>query len=148
MRDDKNNSIINSILLKSGIHKNRIFHFEKMSHDKLYPIIKNSIAVILPSRIDNFPNTCLESMALGKIVVGTKKTSFDEIITDEVNGFLCLKNNAINLLYTINKVLNLTSKEKEKIENNALKKIQEFSSEKIFPILLNYYQSLIISKNT
>src|ERR1051326_7456438 len=47
-----------------------------------------SASVVLPSLIDNLPNSCLEAMGLGRVVIGTKGTSFEELITDEANGFL------------------------------------------------------------
>ena len=49
--------------------------------------------VVLPSLIDNFPNACLEAMGLGKVVIGTVGTSFDELISEGTTGFLVSPNN-------------------------------------------------------
>ncbi len=47
------------------------------------------IVLFLPSRIDNLTNTCIESMALGKVVIGTQGAIFEQLIEDGVNCFLC-----------------------------------------------------------
>ena len=42
----------------------------------------------LPSKVDNLPNTCLEAMALKRVVIGSRTAaSFDQLISDGVNGF-------------------------------------------------------------
>jgi glycosyltransferase involved in cell wall biosynthesis len=44
--------------------------------------------VVTPSRVDNCPNTCLEAQALGKIVIGTRQSSLEELVDHGVTGFL------------------------------------------------------------
>lgn len=60
---------------QAGEHDDRVLHFDRMSHASLYPIIDHAEAVVLPSRIDNFPNACIEAMSRGKIIVGTRGAS-------------------------------------------------------------------------
>ena len=66
----------------------RLILLENLPHAQLYPVIDQSHLVVLPSLIDNSPNSCLEAMGIGKVVVGTNGASFEELITDGVNGFL------------------------------------------------------------
>jgi glycosyltransferase involved in cell wall biosynthesis len=66
----------------------RAVMIENLPHRQLYPIIASARLVVLPSLVDNLPNACLEAMGLGTAVIGTTGTSFDELITDGVNGFL------------------------------------------------------------
>lgn len=137
----KNLSLVKKIKDKSNCYKERVIHIKKISHYKLYPIIKNSEFVVLPSLMDNFPNTCLEAMALGKIVIGTFGASFEEIITDGKNGFLCKKNNPADLFKVMNKAYNF--KDKSIIEKNALLRIKDFSPEITVNKLLDVYTKLI-----
>jgi glycosyltransferase involved in cell wall biosynthesis len=81
--------MVEYIRAQAGAHRDRVLYFDRMPHASLYPIIEHAEVVVLPSRIDNFPNTCLEAMSLGKIVVGTRGASFDQLIDDAESGFLC-----------------------------------------------------------
>ena len=81
----RNQNMMEYVYAKAGAFKNHVHHLGSLSHHVLFPIIKNSFAVVLPSLVDNFPNTMLESMALGKIVIGTTGTSMDEFIEDQKN---------------------------------------------------------------
>jgi glycosyltransferase involved in cell wall biosynthesis len=45
-------------------------------------------ASVLPSRVDNLPNSALESLALGTPVIGANGASLDEIIEPGLNGEL------------------------------------------------------------
>lgn len=66
----------------------RLVFIGQIPHEQLYPIIQGARVVVLPSLIDNLPNACLEAMALGKPVVGTRGASFEEMIEDGESGFL------------------------------------------------------------
>ena len=52
-------------------HATRLFYYPALSKSQLYPVIANSLGVLMPSRVDNYPNACLEAHALGASVVGT-----------------------------------------------------------------------------
>jgi len=64
----------------------RLIVMQNLPHSQLYPVIAGAHLVVLPSLIDNLPNACLEAMGLGKVVIGTLGTSFEELIVDGVNG--------------------------------------------------------------
>jgi glycosyltransferase involved in cell wall biosynthesis len=136
-------SMIDFVLQKAGWFQDRIIRFDKMPHSQLYPIIQNCFAVVLPSLTDNFPNTCLESMAHKKIVLGTKETGFDQIIRNGINGFLCKKDSPADLLDSLVRILNLPEGEKNIIEENAFKQSLSYSAEQIIPGLITFYNNAI-----
>lgn len=136
-------NLINTIKQNAGVYQNRVIHLESLTHDFLYPIIANAYAVVLPSRVDNFPNTCLEAMANKRIVIGTKETSFEQLITDGVNGFLCQKDNPQDLLIVIEKVLSLSESERIAIGNNAYERIKILQPEKVVNELVLFYREVI-----
>ncbi len=119
----------------------RLIIIEKLPHSQLYPVIAGAQLVVLPSLIDNLPNACLEAMGLGKVVIGTDGTGFEELITDGVNGFLVPPDNPEALAdkmiaaWTDDRVTVMASAAKEK----AL----EFAPEKTIPSLLSYYSELV-----
>lgn len=141
--DYKGRSIVQYLLEKAGSVQSRVLHFQAMPHTQLYPIIEHAEAAILPSRIDNFPNTCIEAMAHGKIVIGTRETGFDQLIVDGESGFLCSKDQPQELLKTIKMVLQLSSEQKSLIEQQARQRIEKLHPEKVVTQLLNLYERVI-----
>jgi glycosyltransferase involved in cell wall biosynthesis len=141
------NMIVPLLFKNAGVYKDRVFRFDKMSHSQLYPIIYRAYAVVLPSLIDNFPNACIEALAHGKIVIGTKDTGFEQLIENGKNGFLCQKDNPSELLNTIQKVLLLSTNEKLIIEKEALNSINKLSPQYIVPKLIMLYQKTIQNYN-
>jgi len=75
--------------------------------------------VILPSRVDNMPNTLLEALSLGKIVIGPDAWGFEELIEDGVNGFLFELGSYKSLICVLEKIHSLPHIEIHKIQENA-----------------------------
>jgi glycosyltransferase involved in cell wall biosynthesis len=121
----------------------RVIHINPLPHSQLYPIIKKSYFVVLPSREDNFPNTCLEAMAHKKLVIGTRGTSLEQMINHEENGLLFDKDNADDLLNTINEALNLPPERLEEIGEKAAQRIERLSPKYITMQMLEFYQNTI-----
>jgi glycosyltransferase involved in cell wall biosynthesis len=66
----------------------RVHFLPRMAHPELFKIVAHAALVVLPSRWENFANTCLEAMMLGRPIVATSGSGFDEAITDGVDGLL------------------------------------------------------------
>ena len=139
-------SIVDYIYHKANNYKDRVLCMEKLRYENLLPIIKRAYAVVLPSRIDNLPNTCIEAMANNKIVIGTHGASFEQIIEDNVNGFLCKINNNESLLNSIDRVLSLDQNKKKEIELNAGKIRARLSPKQTTKNLLEFYKRIIEKK--
>jgi len=131
------------IFNQAGSVRERVLCLGPMRHEALFPIIEMAQGVVLPSRIDNFPNTCLEAMYFGQIVVGTKGTSFEQLIEDGSSGFLCLPDNPDSLLEKTQKVLKLSEKERSSISEKAMMRIRELSPEKAIKQHIEFYEKLI-----
>jgi glycosyltransferase involved in cell wall biosynthesis len=76
------------MFVPSVVLAERLIVLERMPHRQLYPVIAGAHLVVLPSLIENLPNACLEAMGLGKVVIGTSGTGFDELISEERRDFL------------------------------------------------------------
>jgi glycosyltransferase involved in cell wall biosynthesis len=119
----------------------RVMIMENLPHSQLYPVIAGARLVVLPSLIDNLPNTCLEAMGLGKVVIGTDGTSFEELITNDVNGFLVPPDNPQALA---DKMIAAWTDERLDVMSSAAKdQVLEFAPEKTIPALLSYYSELL-----
>ncbi len=97
--------MIEFVRAKAGVEEHRVVHLERLAHEQLLPIIDHASVVVLPSRIDNFPNACLEAMARGRLVVGTRGASFDQLIEEGVSGFLCEIDDRESLLAAVKRAL-------------------------------------------
>jgi glycosyltransferase involved in cell wall biosynthesis len=126
--------------------KNRVLRFEAIPHTQLFPIIRNAEFVALPSLADNFPNACLESMALGKIVVGTRGRGFDQLIEDGSNGFLCDPGDSDSLTNALRRAATLSKNDRERMERLAQDRIDRLAPEKVVIELLSFYQKVINRK--
>lgn len=74
--------------LASRAHTDR-FHFEPpRPRVELGPAIRGAAACCFPSLWENYPNVCLEALALGKLVVGSNAGGMSEQIVDGVSGLL------------------------------------------------------------
>lgn len=131
------------LLSNAGDDKNRIIYISSQQHQTLFPIIQNAELITLPSLTDNFPNTCIESMANKKIVIGTKGNGFDQLIEDGKNGFIVEVDDHNALLKTIDNVLKLDSNTKKEIENKAAQRIEKLHPDIVLNQLLDLYKEII-----
>lgn len=63
----------------------------------LFAMIRQATAVVLPSLVDNLPNTAIESQLLGARIVGTRGTSLDEIASPAIGDLLVDPNDPVEL---------------------------------------------------
>ena len=124
-----------------GSSAERLIILGNLPHSQLYPVISGARLVVLPSLIDNLPNAGLEAMGLGKVVIATKGTSFEELITDGVNGFLVPPANGDVLADKI--IAAWTNPRLEEMSLAAKERMLDFAPEKTLPPLLSYYSKVI-----
>jgi glycosyltransferase involved in cell wall biosynthesis len=124
-----------------GYYAERLVVLEKLPHRQLYPVISGAHLVVLPSLIENLPNACLEAMGLGKVVIGTAGTGFDELICEGVTGFLVAPNNPEALAKKI--IAAWRHPLLGEIGAAAQLKSLEFSPEITVETLLTYYREIL-----
>lgn len=145
--EEKTRVQVHKLIEKSaGKYAGRVLYFRTMTKNKLIPFISNSYACILPSIMDNFPNTCVEAMGLGKLVIGTYGTSFDQLIKNNHNGLLCKPNSSESLLKTINYAIELDDEQKKTLEKNAQARIDKLNPDETYKNFKKYY-NYVINKN-
>ena len=66
----------------------RVHFLPRMAHPELFGIVANATLVVIPSRWENLANTCLESMVLGRAIIATTGSGFNEVLTDGIDGLL------------------------------------------------------------
>jgi glycosyltransferase involved in cell wall biosynthesis len=71
-----------------GCQASRVRWLGSISRADVYAVLKRAEAAVLPSVVDNLPNTAIESLLLGVPVIGSRGASLDELIEPGVNGEL------------------------------------------------------------
>ncbi len=131
---------------KAAPYEDRVIYLGPVVREILFPIIENAVASLLPYRSDNLSNACIESMAIGTIVIGTDGASFEQLIEDGKSGLLCRRDDAVSFLGAINKVMEMSQAEKEEISNNAKMQIERLNLENVYNNFLKYYNNIIFKK--
>jgi glycosyltransferase involved in cell wall biosynthesis len=124
----------------------RLVFIDQVPHAALFPIIQHSLFAVLPSLIDNLPNAALECMYHGKAVLGTEGASFDEFITDGVNGYLVRPGDAAMLAKKMNDIL--SGGNPDTVGLSARETAGRFSPENTIPELISYYREVIANERT
>lgn len=93
-----------------------------VSNNKLPAIYNRYYYYILPSLYEGMPKSLLEAMACGLICIGTNVEGINEIIKDEVNGYLADGIDIDNIAKAINNAMRFSN---ESISASGMKKIQD-----------------------
>lgn len=123
-----------------------IFELGPIYDERLMSVAYSAADVfVIPSLMDNLPNTVLESLMCGTPVIGFPVGGITDIIQDGLNGFIAEEISVDSLVETINKFLNNTScLDNTEIRKNALKKYDQTIQAKKY---IELFDS-ILNKNT
>lgn len=144
--DDYDGQPLDSYLRqRAGRHSERLLFLGRLQRPQLTPVIQNALGVVLPSRIDNLPNSCIEAMACGKIVIGTRGASFEQLIVDGQNGFLVDIDAPNQLMKAIEKLLGLDEQGRESISTVATSTIERLAPDAICGQLEEFYRNCLRS---
>lgn len=127
-------------------YNGRVLYLNHLEHRELFPLIKNSLACVLPSRVDNLPNSCIEAMALGKIVIGTYGASFEQLIKNKENGLLIKRDSPAALIRAVDWLMNLSESERFGMEERASGIVERLSPENIYDEMIAFYKKVIKDK--
>lgn len=57
-----------------------VHHHGSLPHERLYPLLSRSLAVLAPSLVENLSNSVIEAMLVGRPVITTEGTSGEELV--------------------------------------------------------------------
>jgi glycosyltransferase involved in cell wall biosynthesis len=123
--------------------RDRLHYFAPVPRAQLGPVIANAVGVLVPSRVDNYPNACLEAQAMGVPVVGTFGSSLDEMIEDGKTGFLAQNGSATSLEGAIERLLALGPAQREEMRGRILGLVAQISGEDRIGQLVQFYEAVI-----
>lgn len=142
-RDGRKESVKEYITRMAGQFSNKVVFLGTLQRETLFPIIENAYMCLMPSRIDNMPNTCIEAMAMGKVVVGSKGASYEQLIEDNVSGYLVAIDDVEGLRVAIDQYNLLSDSEKRKMSEEAKKITERFEPETIYNQIIDYYSIVL-----
>jgi glycosyltransferase involved in cell wall biosynthesis len=124
--------------------KNRIKMLGFLSKDKILEAIRKCRFTVLPSIWrDNCPYSVLETMAIGKPVIGSNNGGIPELVRDGETGLVFDSNNIDELTYKMNKLFN-DSELAQKFGNNAKKLANQiYTKEYYYNEIIKIYERLI-----
>ncbi len=102
-----------------------------------YPYLNEADILVLSSTNEGFGISIIEALSLGKVVVSTNCEGPSEILNEKGLGFLCKKNNPLDLAETI-----LRASKSSLDKNKLLLRSQDFSIEKIGAQYENMFEKL------
>ena len=110
----------------------------------MYEHYITSTICCFPSWWENMPMVCLESMAVGSIVIASSSGGAQEIISNGKNGFIVERRNPIMLAECIEKILSMDKSKLIEIGKNAQSHIEtNFNPHLIATQMLSFYQDVI-----
>lgn len=124
---------------ESGEYWRKLIFFENLPQERLFPVVNSAKIIILPSLWEAFGFVCLEAMALGRPVIATSGSGFEEIIGNGVSGYLVEPGRSELLA---EKIINGLKDEEglRRISEGARKRAQDFEVSNIANKLLAYYE--------
>lgn len=147
MEEGMRSPVVKKMKEEAGEYACRILYYTPISDRALLSsIIYHAQMCILPFRHDNLPNTCVEAMELGKIVISTYKSGVSQLIKNGYNGFLIEPNDPEQLVDKITEVLALSEEEKKRVSRNAIKRIQRMNPDNFYKYMMSYYLGIIKDK--
>lgn len=124
-----------------------VFLGEISDRERLFSIIKNARLCILPTRMDNLPNTCMEAMVMNKIVVSSTSdygTSVEQIIEDGVSGFLAYADDNESLKSKVIEAMEIDDMRRTEIERNAGNRIAGMEPSIVYAKMKELYEREIM----
>ncbi len=137
-------SAVKALKEESREYRDRVVYFSVVSDRKiLNTIIYHSEICILPYRFDNLPNTCVEAMEMGRIVVSTYKSGISQLIRNGYNGFLIDQNDPNALADQIKKIVHMSDEDKKRISIHAVQRVEKMNPRNFYNYMMKYYQKII-----
>lgn len=123
----------------------RLHFLAPMPQTSLFAVIAGAELVVMPSRWESLANACLEAMALGRPVVATSGSGFEEVITDGMDGFLVPPCDAATLAATASRALE-DDRLRARIGDAARRRAQHYDLDVMVNRLLDVYDEVLLGE--
>ncbi len=121
---------LNNLIKKNKISNIRIINKSYIKKEQII-YLDNSDIFVLPSKSEGMPQTLIEAMARGKIVVASDNEASKEAINNGRNGFLFKNGNSKDLVKCINLITNIPYVKINSIKIRTRESAEKFKWDKI-----------------
>jgi glycosyltransferase involved in cell wall biosynthesis len=133
------------------IDEGRLIISNPLKHTELYQRISQAWCIVIPSLWENFPNTCLESMLLGKVVLVSSDVGHVEMVqtSKQQGGFIFDWNSPNDFNQKLTHILKISVRENIEIGKNARSLISDISGhDRILKQRIDHFQEVIKSSKS
>jgi glycosyltransferase involved in cell wall biosynthesis len=122
----------------------RRFHFRGMvDRSTVAKVLAGASFAVVPSRWENFPNTCVEAMASGVPVLASPNGGMAEMVEDDVTGWMAASQRPADLAAALRRALSTTPGERAAMGRRAAAAIvRQCGAEAIVGAQLRYRASV------
>jgi glycogen synthase len=107
------------------------FHFRgQQNRSSLFQFLAEARIAVVPSRWENFPNTCVEAMCSGLPVIATREGGMVEMIEDGRTGWLADRAGSVGLAEVLERALGTPPVEIAEMGRNASSSIRQMCDNK------------------
>lgn len=131
------------VMRSAGQYSDRIVYAGCLTREQLYPLIQHAEICLLPSRLENLSNACVEAMAMAKIVIASKGASFEQLIDDRVNGFLCERDDPDSFMKAVEEALTMEEEKRKQMGAKAVERTNRLTPDVIYEKYYAFYQQVI-----
>lgn len=105
--------------------RGRVELIDRIPREQLIGHYRAARFCVFPSHFENFPNTCLEAMALGRCVIGTSHSGMAEIIEPGVSGVVVPSADVDALVAAMIDLWNMPASQRQAMEAAAHARIRD-----------------------
>jgi glycosyltransferase involved in cell wall biosynthesis len=127
------------------IHSGHLRLTGQLDHAVVLDHMQRAWVVVIPSLIENFPNTCIEAMSVGQVVLASRSGGQSEMIdADGRNGFLFDWEIPGDFEQKLRAILTLSEAQRNEVAQQAQRRIRSFcEAEDILTQRLKHYKEII-----
>lgn len=129
------------LLRRAGEHADRVHILGNHPPERLYPALLASDVVTLPSLWENFSLGAMEALALGRPLVATSGSGFDDFVTSGENGLLVAPREPAPLAEALDRLLADASL-RERLSRGASERIMELDIQPVTARHVEFFEQV------
>ncbi len=127
----------------SSLYPGRFIYHPNMERSRLMSAFKQAHTVLIPSLYDNFPNTALEALWQGAVVVASNTASLGTLIRDGHNGYIMQDRDPMHWIERLRHVLfNMDESTRASMRTHIRESLSEYEYDAAVTRLEQYYSSI------